>query len=104
MIGPYSGGLSTVGRHGTGVSPFGVHDLAGNVSEWIADWYSDGYIRGDVRNPKGPATGTGKVIRGGGWYEPPDRLMTTRRFFASPDYRSDDTGFRCARDLASPAG
>jgi formylglycine-generating enzyme required for sulfatase activity len=96
---PYQGGLSAVGSHGAGRSPYGVEDLAGNSSEWVADWFAESFARGDVRNPKGPETGTGKVIRGGGWYDPADRIKSTKRYHARPATRADDIGFRCARDL-----
>jgi formylglycine-generating enzyme required for sulfatase activity len=94
----YRGGMTAVGSHPAGKSPYDVDDLAGNVSEWVADWYAEGFASSDVRDPQGPETGTGKVIRGGGWYDPPDRLMAAKRYFASPDQRSDDIGFRCAAD------
>jgi formylglycine-generating enzyme required for sulfatase activity len=95
----YKDGVAQVGKHDKNQSPFGVYDLAGNVSEWVADWYAESFSRADVRNPKGPETGTAKVLRGGGWYDPPNRLTTTKRWQASPDHRSDDIGFRCARDV-----
>jgi formylglycine-generating enzyme required for sulfatase activity len=56
-------------------------------------------MRGDVRNPKGPEDGKAKVIRGGGWYDPPDRLKSSRRMHANPGHRDDDVGFRCAKDF-----
>jgi len=98
--GPYQGGLAAVGSHAAGQSSEGVQDLAGNASEWVADWYSESFATGDVRNPKGPESGPGKGIRGGGWQEPAERLRSTKRFHASPDTRADDIGFRCARDAA----
>ena len=96
---PYKGGLAPVGIHETGVSSDGVHDLAGNAAEWVADGFAEGFARGDVRNPQGPVNATAKVIRGGGWYDPPDRLRSTKRMHASPGDRADDVGFRCAREL-----
>jgi formylglycine-generating enzyme required for sulfatase activity len=95
----YRGGLSAVGRHEAGKSPFDVEDLAGNASEWVADWFAESFERGDVRNLKGPETGTGKVIRGGGWHDPADRIKSTKRYHARPTTRAEDIGFRCARDL-----
>jgi sulfatase modifying factor 1 len=95
----YQDGVARVGSYSSGVSPFGIHDLSGNVSEWVADWFSESFPRGDARNPKGPDNGTGKVLRGGGWYDPPERITTTKRFHATPEHRSDDIGFRCARDV-----
>jgi formylglycine-generating enzyme required for sulfatase activity len=75
----YDGGLAKVGSHPAGRSPFGVHDLAGNASEWVSDWYSESFPVGDVRNPKGPEAGSGRVIRGGGRFDPPERLVATKR-------------------------
>ena len=98
----YQGGLAAVGSHDAGKSPFGVQDLGGNVSEWAMDWYEEGFPRGDVRNPKGPDSGSTKVIRGGGWQEPGWRLKSTKRYFANPANRADDIGFRCAHDPRAP--
>jgi formylglycine-generating enzyme required for sulfatase activity len=67
-------GFVPVGGRDIGTSPYGAHDLAGNASEWVADWFADGFACGEVRNPKGPKDGIGKVIRGGGCYDAPDRL------------------------------
>jgi formylglycine-generating enzyme required for sulfatase activity len=95
----YKDGVIEVGRHSKGTSPFGIHDLAGNVWEWVADWYAESYPQVGARNPKGPVKGTAKVMRGGGWYDPPDRLVTTKRVYSSPDQRDDNSGFRCASDV-----
>lgn len=94
---PYQGGLAAVGSHTAGDSAAGVHDLAGNASEWVADWYAEGIDSGQTHNPKGAETGTAKVIRGGGWYDAAERILSTRRYFADPQQRSDDIGFRCAQ-------
>jgi formylglycine-generating enzyme required for sulfatase activity len=96
--GPYEGALSPVGTHAAGKSAYGVDDLAGNAAEWVADWYSDSFTADDVYNPRGPGEGDKKVIRGGGRYDPPERLGATARQYASPDNRADDIGFRCASD------
>jgi formylglycine-generating enzyme required for sulfatase activity len=98
--GPYQGGLAPVGSHAEGQSSEGIQDLAGNASEWVADWFSESFASSDVRNPKGPESGPGRGIRGGGWQEPAERLRSAKRFFAAPDNRADDLGFRCARDAA----
>ncbi|MET0399729.1 MAG: SUMF1/EgtB/PvdO family nonheme iron enzyme [Longimicrobiaceae bacterium] len=94
----YDGGLAAVGTHGLGDGPYGASDMAGNAGEWVADWYAESFASGDVRNPAGPDAGEGKVIRGGGRYDPGDRVSAVKRFHASPDGRLDDVGFRCARD------
>ena len=93
----YDGGLARVGTHEAGRSPYGVQDLAGNALEWVADWYAESFAPSDVRNPKGPESGPGRVIRGSGRYDPAERLIATKRYHASPDQRRDDLGFRCAQ-------
>jgi formylglycine-generating enzyme required for sulfatase activity len=46
-------------------SPAGLYDLVGNGFDWVNDWYApDAYVRSDSHNPKGPETGTEKVLRG----------------------------------------
>jgi formylglycine-generating enzyme required for sulfatase activity len=94
----YEGGLQPVGSLPRGASPYGVHELAGNAAEWVADWHADAVERGDVRNPRGPPAGTSRVIRGGGRFDPAYRVAATKRYHASPDTRLPDLGFRCARD------
>ena len=95
----YDGGLMNVGAHPSGRSPYGVEDLAGNANEWVTDWYAESFPSGDVRNPKGPETGTARVIRGGGRFEPSERILSTKRYNGAPDLRGADIGFRCAREL-----
>ena len=95
---PYDGGLSPVGAHPAGKSPYGVEDLSGNASEWVADWYSESFPSDDTHNPRGPGEGDKKVIRGGGRYDPVSRVTATVRQYASPDTRGEDIGFRCAGD------
>ena len=94
---PYKGGLSAVGSHEAGKSPYGVQDLSGNASEWVADWFAESFEQGDVRNPKGPQTGTGKVIRGGGWYDPGDKIKSTK---CAADYSRG--GYRVSLRPRSP--
>jgi sulfatase modifying factor 1 len=97
----YEGGLERVGSLEAGRSREGVYDLEGNVSEWVSDWFAESFSVDDVRNPKGPPSGEKKVIRGSGWHEPVERIGGSRRYQASPDNRTDDVGFRCARDAES---
>jgi formylglycine-generating enzyme required for sulfatase activity len=52
----------------SGISPYGVYNMAGNAQEWVADWYAeDYYIHGPLNNPKGPDNGNFRCLRGGSW-------------------------------------
>jgi formylglycine-generating enzyme required for sulfatase activity len=94
----YQDGVARVGSYAKDSSPFGVFDLAGNVTEWVGDWFSDSVPVGEGPNPKGPESGTSRVLRGGSWYDPAERIQVTKRWHASPANRSDGIGFRCAAD------
>lgn len=110
-----------VGTHPQGDSPEGVHDLAGNVWEWVASPY-DPYA---YRHPETPATCatamaalgdlrrlgvrgfTGsnplpneceRVLRGGGWNYGGAGLRSSNRVHHPPRYRLVMSGFRCADD------
>jgi sulfatase modifying factor 1 len=89
-----------VGHYPRGVSPFGVHDMAGNVQEWVADWFAKRYYELEEGvNPKGPSSGLGRVLRGGSWRDNIKFLTTTARTAAGPSASSDHIGFRCAKSL-----
>ncbi|MDB5051786.1 MAG: hypothetical protein JWO30_4857 [Fibrobacteres bacterium] len=76
---------------------WGLHDMAGNVFEWVQDWYGD-YSPADLDHPKGPAAGTAKVIRGASWYSESGSLSLTARYNNRPGFRNFKVGFRCAKD------
>ncbi|MBM3237333.1 formylglycine-generating enzyme family protein [Candidatus Poribacteria bacterium] len=93
-----SDGPLSVGCFPTGVSLYGVYNLAGNVQEWVADWYApDYYAKSPLNNPKGPEIGEFRVLRGGSWrHFKSYQLLSTNRYYQLPDYRSNFVGFRCA--------
>jgi len=86
-----------VGSFPKGASRYGVQDVVGNVWEWVADWYGD-YSAGEVKEPKGPATGEERVIRGGAWNGSyASWVRPTFRYKDEPGKRSYGIGFRCAK-------
>ncbi|RMH02976.1 MAG: formylglycine-generating enzyme family protein [Nitrospirae bacterium] len=91
--------LVPVGMYEKGKSPYGVYDMAGNVWEWVADWYDPTYYqKSPRRNPKGPASGTHRVLRGSGWNVETPMVRIFTRVKSHPLNRDHATGFRCAAD------
>lgn len=89
-----------VGQYESGQSFYGVHDLVGNLAEWVADWY--GPYSGNMKGS--PLYGQKlKVLRGGSWggggghYTVSLFYRAPHRLFADPLDRFPDTGFRCAK-------
>ena len=92
--------LESVDSMPKGRSPYGAHHMAGNVWEWVNDWYQDSYYEvSPSSNPKGPESGTSKVLRGGNWYYKAYYMRTTYRFNDKPDVFKNWQGFRCAQNL-----
>ena len=96
---------------------FGLHDMAGNVSEWVLDWMAineNYYLMGPTKNPQGPrpeldtCSGvdcvgafsiTQKVYRGGAWNQGISSMRSANRKDAHFQLKADGAGFRCAGDL-----
>ena len=108
----------------SGASPDGVMDMAGDVSDWVADNFlpytgsnapDDMFWAKALKKPKGSETtlvGAGgnmvdfvntdqryKVLRGGSWKSDPFSTSTYHRNFSWPEFASAYFGFRCAQDV-----
>jgi formylglycine-generating enzyme required for sulfatase activity len=92
-------GPTPVGEFASGASPCGILDMAGNVWEWCNDWYAaDYYKQSPAENPKGPDSGSSRVLRGGSWGDAPGGLRCAFRGRSEPSCRCGSFGFRCAVD------
>ncbi|AQS37229.1 hypothetical protein Sps_02069 [Shewanella psychrophila] len=92
----YGSGFDEVGSWPA--NPLGIHDLSGNMEEWVNDWFSaDYYQHSPEDNPQGPDTGSDKVVRGG-----QGLVVTTRAFEPIDSEYTATRGFRCAVQQSLP--
>jgi sulfatase modifying factor 1 len=99
---PCVNALTAVSTHATGMSPAGLHDMAGNAREWVSDWYAP-YPPGNATDPQGPGSGTDKIARGGSYVSVAADLTTYTRPVRTPSSSDSFIGFRCAKGGISPA-
>ena len=80
----------------------GLHNACGNVWEWCSDWHApDAYARGAATDPRGPAQGSARVMRGGSYLCHASycrRYRVSARSANTPDSSTGNLGFRCAAD------
>jgi formylglycine-generating enzyme required for sulfatase activity len=104
----YNGGTTGVYRKMTaevGGFPanwFGLHDMAGNVWQWVEDTWHDHY-QGAPSDGSAWITedsNSSRVVRGGSWFNVPRNVRSACRFDYSPNFRNYYVGFRVARPLS----
>jgi formylglycine-generating enzyme required for sulfatase activity len=79
---------------------WGLYDMFGSVSQWLADWFDRTYyVQSPERDPTGPSGSEldypQRVLRGNSWDGPPDDTRVSRRGRIPPDDRYSAVGFRC---------
>jgi formylglycine-generating enzyme required for sulfatase activity len=98
------GFATPVGMYPGGETSDAIADMAGNVWEWVSDWFDEAHYGStalSVLNPKGPNSGSFRVIRGGSWVASSQQLRVSYRDAVQPEFRGTAVGFRCAQDTSA---
>ncbi|MDR1159565.1 MAG: SUMF1/EgtB/PvdO family nonheme iron enzyme [Syntrophomonadaceae bacterium] len=82
---------------------FGLYDMHGNVGEWVWDYYGE-YSTQEQSDPPGPASGTLRVYRGGGWNDFAKNMRSAYRATLAADKGSFNIGIRLVRNAAAGSG
>ncbi len=96
---PYTSPVGSFAPNG-----YGLYDMAGNVSEWCWDRYG-GYSGGIQTDPRGPGSGSNRVVRGGSWYSYAISCRSAYRNSLNPEFRNgyyNSLGFRSVLPPGQP--
>ncbi len=94
---PLNSGGETHPTGGKLPNALGLHDMLGNVYEWVNDWYG-AYAATSQIDPPGPMSGTHHVARGGAWYLDMISIRSSFRIYGNPDEGYQYIGVRVARN------
>ena len=71
----------------------GLYDMSGNMSEWTWDWWAS-YPEGQLEDPTGPVSLTGRILRGGSWNTDASHCSVAHRINTFAYFRTSFSGFR----------
>ena len=91
-------GYGTKAVGGKSPNRWGLHDMHGNVAEWVQDWYDEDYYASSPRmDPRGPASGSYRVLRGGHFISSAQYVRSALRYHTSPSNNDGHFGVRLVK-------
>ena len=96
-LGACEGDTVSTKSNPTGVSPYGVYNMSGNVAEWVRDWF-ESYPEGNLKASKEFGLSY-RVVRGGAYFDGPYNIQVTVRKGLNPGAKQSYVGFRCVMDV-----